>query len=54
MFWQCDFSNNSSHLNELLNSETVTLDDVINDEYSMQEIRDGNEKLIKLYVFSRL
>lgn len=48
MFWQTDLAKTSSHLDELLDNGSATLDDVLADEFTIQEGRNGNDKLIQL------
>lgn len=47
MFWQTDLAASSGPtLDDLLNAETVELDQVLLDEFTIQEIRNGHEKLL--------
>ncbi|VDM45762.1 unnamed protein product [Toxocara canis] len=47
MFWQTELASSSGpSLDDLLSAEKVNLDDVILDEFTIQEIRNGHEKLI--------
>lgn len=50
MFWSSDLAVQPSRLDELLKNDTATLGDVLEDDYTIQEIRNGNNQLIKLYV----
>lgn len=49
MFWSSDLATSVSKLDELLKNDTATLADVLEDDYTIQEIRNGNHQLIKLY-----
>uniref|UniRef100_A0A915BCM6 Uncharacterized protein n=1 Tax=Parascaris univalens TaxID=6257 RepID=A0A915BCM6_PARUN len=47
MFWQTDLATSSGPtLDDLLNAETVKLDQILLDEFTIQEIRNGHEKLL--------
>ncbi|VDM09203.1 unnamed protein product [Wuchereria bancrofti] len=50
MFWSSDLAASVSKLDELLKNNTATLADVLEDDYAIQEIRNGNHQLINLYV----
>ncbi|EFO27431.2 hypothetical protein LOAG_01051 [Loa loa] len=47
MFWSSDLAASGSKLDELLKNDTATLADVLEDDYTIQEIRNGNLQLIK-------
>uniref|UniRef100_A0A915Q0Q5 Uncharacterized protein n=1 Tax=Setaria digitata TaxID=48799 RepID=A0A915Q0Q5_9BILA len=47
MFWSTDLAATVSKLDELLKNDTATLADVLEDDYTIQEIRNGNHQLIK-------
>ncbi|CAG9533039.1 unnamed protein product [Cercopithifilaria johnstoni] len=47
MFWSSDLAVSVSKLDELLKNDTATLADVLEDDYTIQEIRNGNHQLIK-------
>ncbi|VDK73600.1 unnamed protein product [Litomosoides sigmodontis] len=47
MFWSSDLATPVSKLDELLKNDTATLADVLEDDYTIQEIRNGNHQLIK-------
>ncbi|VBB26352.1 unnamed protein product [Acanthocheilonema viteae] len=47
MFWSSDLATSVSKLDELLRNDTATLADVLEDDYTIQEIRNGNHQLIK-------
>ncbi|MCP9262270.1 BMA-SAPS-1 [Dirofilaria immitis] len=47
MFWSSDLAAPLSKLDELLKNDTATLADVLEDDYTIQEIRNGNLQLIK-------
>uniref|UniRef100_A0AAF5PY12 Uncharacterized protein n=3 Tax=Wuchereria bancrofti TaxID=6293 RepID=A0AAF5PY12_WUCBA len=46
MFWSSDLAASVSKLDELLKNNTATLADVLEDDYAIQEIRNGNHQLI--------
>ncbi|VDN29387.1 unnamed protein product [Gongylonema pulchrum] len=47
MFWSSELAVSTSKLDELLKNDTVTVADVLVDDYTIQEIRNGNALLVK-------
>lgn len=50
MFWSSDLAASMNKLDELLKNDSVTLADLLEDDYTLQEIRNRNHQLIKLCV----
>ncbi|MFH4977895.1 hypothetical protein AB6A40_004604 [Gnathostoma spinigerum] len=46
MFWQTDLAVNTSSLDRLLDDKDVSFEEVVNNEFTIQELRNENEKLI--------
>ena len=50
MFWSLDIAATSSNLNKLLDGENVTLQDIMEEEDVLQELRTDNKKLVNFLI----
>ena len=53
MFWSLDIAATSSNLNKLLDGENVTLQDIMEEEDVLQELRTDNKKLVNFLIRCR-
>ena len=50
MFWSLDIAATSSNLNKLLDGENVTLQEIMEEEDVLQELRTDNKKLVNFLI----